>query len=41
LPRIFNWKQKADNNPLVFSVYSADLIEPASSTDRPCIGTAP
>jgi len=41
LPRIFNWKQKADNNPLVFSVYSADLIEPASSTDRPCIGAAP
>jgi Flp pilus assembly protein TadG len=41
LPRIFNWKQTADTNPLVFSVYSADLIEPASSTDRPCIGTAP
>ena len=41
LPRIYNWQTKADNNPLVFSVCSADLIETASSTDRPCIGTAP
>jgi hypothetical protein len=41
LPRIFNWKEKPDTSPLVFSVYSADLIEPASGTDRPCIGTAP
>ena len=42
LPRIFNWKTAADNNPLVVQgVYSADLIEPASSTVRPCIGTAP
>jgi len=42
LPRIFNWKTKADTNPLVIQgVYSADLIEPASITDRPCIGTAP
>jgi Flp pilus assembly protein TadG len=42
LPRIFNWKTAADTNPLVIQgVYSADLIEPASSTDRPCIGTAP
>lgn len=42
LPRIFNWKTKADTNPLVIQgVYSADLIEPASVTDRPCIGTAP
>jgi len=42
LPRLFNWKTAADKNPLVIQgVYSADLIEPASSTDRPCIGTAP
>ena len=42
LPRIFNWKTAADNNPLVIQgVYSADLIEPASITQRPCIGTAP
>ena len=42
LPRIFTWKTAADNNPLVIQgVYSADLIEPASITDRPCIGTAP
>jgi hypothetical protein len=42
LPRIYNWKTAADTNPLVIQgVYSADLIEPASSTDRPCIGTAP
>jgi Flp pilus assembly protein TadG len=42
LPRIFNWKTAPDKNPLVIQgVYSADLIEPASITDRPCIGTAP
>jgi Flp pilus assembly protein TadG len=42
LPRIYNWKTAADNNPLVIQgVYSADLIEPASVLDRPCIGTAP
>ena len=41
LPRIFSWTQAADKNPLVFSVYSSDLIEPSSITDRPCIGTAP
>jgi Flp pilus assembly protein TadG len=42
LPRIFSWKTAADTNPLVIQgVYSADLIEPASSTVRPCIGTAP
>jgi Flp pilus assembly protein TadG len=42
LPRIYNWKTAADTNPLVIQgVYSADLIEPASSTDRPCVGTAP
>ena len=42
VPRIFNWNAAADKNPLVIQgVFSADLIEPASSTDRPCIGTAP
>lgn len=41
LPRIYSWKEAPDKNPLIFSVYSADLIEPASSTDRPCIGQAP
>ena len=41
LPRIFSWQQAADKNPLAFSVYSSDLIEPSSITDRPCIGTAP
>jgi Flp pilus assembly protein TadG len=42
LPRIYNWKTAADKNPLVIQgVYSADLIEPASVLDRPCIGTAP
>jgi Flp pilus assembly protein TadG len=42
LPRIYNWKTAADKNPLVIvGVFSADLIESASSTDRPCIGTAP
>jgi Flp pilus assembly protein TadG len=42
MPRIFNWKTAADTNPLAIAgVYSADLIEPASLTNRPCIGTAP
>jgi Flp pilus assembly protein TadG len=42
LPRIFNWKTAPDNSSLVIQgVYSADLIEPASSTDRACVGTAP
>ena len=42
LPRIFNWNAAADTSPLVIQgVFSADLIESASSTDRPCIGTAP
>ena len=42
VPRIFNWNAAADKNPLVIQgVFSADLIEPASMTDRPCIGTAP
>jgi Flp pilus assembly protein TadG len=42
LPRFFTLKSATDKNPLVIQgVYSADLIEPASVTDRPCIGTAP
>jgi Flp pilus assembly protein TadG len=42
LPRIFSWKTAPDKNPLVIQgVYAADLIEPASTTVRPCIGTAP
>jgi Flp pilus assembly protein TadG len=42
LPRIYNWHTTADTSPLVIQgVYSADLIEPASSTVRPCVGTAP
>ena len=39
MPRITSWKTASDNNPLVFSVNSADLIEP--SNNPPCIGTAP
>jgi len=39
LPRIFNWRQAADNSPLTINVVSADLIEP--SIAPPCIGTAP
>ena len=39
MPRIFNWKQAPDTNPLITSVYAADLIEP--SRNPPCIGTAP
>jgi len=42
LPRIYNWKTAADKNPLVIQgVYSADLIEPSTVAQRPCIGTAP
>jgi Flp pilus assembly protein TadG len=38
-PRIFSWKQAADQSPFMVNVYSADLIEP--SRNPPCIGTAP
>ena len=42
MPRITSWKTAADKSSTVFQgVYSADLIEPASVLDRPCIGTAP
>jgi hypothetical protein len=39
LPRIFNWKQAPDSGAFVFTVSSADVIEPSRSP--PCIGTAP
>jgi Flp pilus assembly protein TadG len=39
MPRITSWKTAADKNPLVFSVNSADIIEP--SNNPPCIGAAP
>ena len=39
LPRIYNWRQVADDSPLTINVSSADLIEP--SNNPPCIGTAP
>ena len=39
MPRLFSWKQAPDTNPLLISVYAADLIEP--SRTPPCIGTAP
>jgi len=42
MPRFFSVRIAQDNDPMVIKgVYSADLIEPASVTDRPCIGTAP
>ena len=42
LPRIYKWQTAPDKTPMVLQgVYSADLIEPASISDRPCIGTAP
>ena len=42
MPRVYSTRIAPDKNPLVMQgVFSADLIEPASSTDRPCIGTAP
>ncbi len=30
VPRIFSWKEAADESPLVVSVYAADLIEPTA-----------
>lgn len=39
VPRIYQWNQAADNNPLIVNVYAADLIEP--SRTPPCVGTAP
>lgn len=39
LPHMFGSGQPVDNNPLIVSVYAADLIE--STQDTPCIGTAP
>ena len=39
IPRIVDWHSGPDNSPLVFTVYSAGMIEP--SHDVPCAGTAP
>ena len=39
VPMIFSFHGQPVNNPLVFSVYSADRIEP--TRDRPPIGAAP
>jgi hypothetical protein len=39
VPRIFRWYESADENPMIVSVYAADLIEP--SRTPPCVGTAP
>lgn len=39
MPRLFSWKAAPDKNPLLLSVYAADLIEP--SRNPPVIGTAP
>jgi Flp pilus assembly protein TadG len=39
VPRIFNWSDKPERNPLLITVYAADRIEPARNP--PCIGTAP
>jgi Flp pilus assembly protein TadG len=40
LPRIFGTKTgNVDDSPFIFSVWSADMIEPTSAP--PCIGTAP
>ncbi|MGP8244321.1 MAG: TadE/TadG family type IV pilus assembly protein [Bryobacteraceae bacterium] len=39
MPRIFGFKMANDNNPMLISVYSADVIEPHNNP--PCVGTAP
>ena len=39
VPRIYSWTQAPDNNPLLVSVYAADLIEP--NRTPPPVGTAP
>jgi len=42
MPRITSWKAgTVDSNPLIFSVNSADIIEPSGAQAAPCIGTAP
>ena len=41
MPRITSWKTAPDKNPLVFSVSSADIIEPSGAQNSPCIGVAP
>ncbi|HUI78432.1 MAG TPA: TadE family protein [Bryobacteraceae bacterium] len=39
MPRITSWKTAPDKNPFIFSVSSADIIEP--SNNPPSIGPAP
>ena len=39
VPRISQWSQAPDKNPLIVNVYAADVIEP--SRTPPCVGTAP
>jgi hypothetical protein len=39
VPRVFYWYEKPDDNPLIVSVYAADLIEP--SRTPPPVGSAP
>jgi Flp pilus assembly protein TadG len=41
MPRITSWSTAPDNNPLVFTVSSADMIEPSGAQSAPCIGAAP
>lgn len=41
MPRITSWKTAPDRNPMIFSVSSADVIEPSGAYSAPCIGTAP
>jgi Flp pilus assembly protein TadG len=41
MPRVTSWKTAPDSNPLIFSVSSADVIEPSGAQNAPCIGTAP
>jgi Flp pilus assembly protein TadG len=41
MPRITSWTTAADKNPLIFSVSSADIIEPSGAQAPPCIGAAP
>jgi hypothetical protein len=41
MPRITSWKTSADANPMIFTVSSADIIEPSGAYSAPCIGVAP
>jgi hypothetical protein len=39
VPRIFHWYEKPDDNPLLVTVYAADMIEPTRTP--PPVGNAP